>query len=221
MSGGKEPTPRRGEGPLEWLLRTVRLTRAERRARLLRFVDEQNLYTRERLTMGRCSYGDPVLATFPGDTACARIGSFTSIGPDVVLMDGGDHRLDWVSTYPFRARLELPGAYEDGHPRSRGDVEIGSDVWIGRGARVRSGITVGDGAVIGAYSVVTRDVRPYAVVAGNPAREVRRRFSDEQVEALQRIAWWNWPMEEITKAIPALCSPEIDAFIAAHAAGPS
>jgi acetyltransferase-like isoleucine patch superfamily enzyme len=191
----------------------------DRRGRLAERAVEEHLYSSERLSMGRCSYGDPLVATFPGDTAHVRVGAFCSIGPDVILMDGGDHRIDWVSTFPFRAYLDLPGAYEDGHPRSRGDIEIGNDVWIGRGARVRSGVRIGDGAVIGAYSVVTRDVRPYAVAVGAPAREVRRRFSDEQVAALQQIAWWEWPMEAIERSVGSLCSDDLDAFIRDHPPG--
>jgi len=191
----------------------------ERRVRLADDAVEQHLYSSERLTMGRCSYGDPLVATFPGDTACVRVGAFSSIGPDVILMDGGDHRVDWISTFPFRAVLDLPGAYQDGHPLSHGDIEIGNDVWIGRGARVRSGVSIGDGAVIGGYAVVTRDVRPYAIVAGVPARELRRRFSEEQVAALERIAWWLWPMEEIERHVPQLCSADIDAFIREHLPG--
>lgn len=193
-----------------------RLLGASRRRRREQQALDALLYSDERLSIGRNSYGDPRVATFPGDTASVRIGAFCSIGPDVVLMDGGDHRTDWVSTFPFRAALGLPGAYEDGHPRSRGDIEIGNDVWIGRGARVRSGVRVGDGAVIGAYAVVTRDVRPYAIVAGVPAREVNRRFTDEQVQALLQIAWWDWPVERIVRCVPQLCSDAIDAFIEEH-----
>lgn len=175
-------------------------------------------FTTERLTMGPHSYGDPIIPTFPGDTARVRVGAFVSIALDVVLLDGGNHRTDWVSTYPFRARFDLPDAYADGHPRVKGDVVIGNDVWIGRGARVLSGVTVGDGAAIAGYSVVTKDVRPYAIVAGNPAREIRRRFSDEQIEALLRIAWWDWPLEKVLGAVPQLCSERVEEFIAEHLA---
>jgi acetyltransferase-like isoleucine patch superfamily enzyme len=185
-------------------------------AGLARHQLEQQMYSSERLSMGRHSYGDPRVASFPGDTAQVRIGAFTSIGPEVILMDGGDHRTDWVTTFPLRAVLGLPGAYEDGHPRSRGDIEIGNDVWIGRGARVRSGVSIGDGAVVGAYALVTHDVRPYAVVAGVPARELRRRFDDEQVQALLRIAWWQWPIDAIERRVDDLCSENVDAFIREH-----
>jgi acetyltransferase-like isoleucine patch superfamily enzyme len=184
-----------------------------RRAALERYRLERIAYTTERLQMGTGSYGDPLIPTYPGDTSWVRVGNFVSIALDVVLGDGGDHRIDWVSTYPFRARYGMEGAYADGHPRNRGDIVIGSDVWIGRGARVRCGVTVGDGAVIGSYSVVTRDVRPYAIVTGLPATEVRRRFSDEQVEALRRIAWWDWPLEEVLERVPRLCSDDVDEFI--------
>lgn len=192
------------------------MRRAERALRLRRHRQNQEAYSTARLQMGRNSYGDPLIPTYPGDTARVVIGDFVSIALDVVLMDGGDHRIDWISTYPFRAMFDLPGAYADGHPRPKGDLLIGNDVWIGRGARVLSGLTIGDGAAIAGYSVVTKDVRPYAIVAGNPAREIRRRFSDEQVRELLEIAWWRWPLERILETVPELCSENVDAFIRAH-----
>jgi chloramphenicol O-acetyltransferase type B len=187
----------------------------ERRWALLRYAE----FKTEPLTRGRCSYGEPLIARFPvegGQTEDVYVGSFVSIGADVVLQDGGSHRTDWVTTFPLRACLGLPGAYEDGHPRSKGNTVIGHDVWIGRGARVLSGITIGDGAVIGAYSVVTKDVAPYTIVGGNPAREIRKRFSDEQIAALLSIEWWSWPMEKILECVSQLSDPDIDGFIARH-----
>jgi len=188
----------------------------ERLQALIRYHEQRLAYDRSRMTMGRASYGEPLVATFPGDTARVDVGSFTAIALDVVLMAGGDHRVDWVTTFPLRACLGLPGAFADGNPFSRGDIKIGNDVWIGRGARVLSGVTVGDGAVIGGYSVVAKDVRPYAIVVGNPAREIRRRFTDAQIELLQAIAWWDWPMEKIVACVHELCDPDIDGFIAHH-----
>ncbi|MGK2947052.1 MAG: CatB-related O-acetyltransferase [Acidimicrobiales bacterium] len=165
------------------------------------------------LSMGDYSYATPLVQVFPGDKARARVGRFTSMGPGVQLFVGGAHPTDWVTTYPLRAGFYLPGAFEDGNPTSNGDVEIGSDCWLASEAMVLSGVTIGDGAVVGARAVVTSDVRPYAIVAGNPAREVRRRFSDEQVDALLRIAWWNWPIDQVLEHVALLSNPDIDGFI--------
>lgn len=139
--------------------------------------------------MGRHSYGSPLVVMFPGETCRVDIGAFTSIADDVEIVPGGNHPLQWVSTFPFRAMWDLPGAHADGHPASKGDVVIGNDVWIGRGARILSGVTIGDGAVVGAYSVVTRAVAPYAIVAGAPAREVGFRSPAEVREALLVLRW--------------------------------
>ena len=170
------------------------------------------------LTMGRFSYGRPTISRFAGDTAKVNIGSFVSIAPDVEFIPGGMHRVDWVSTFPFRYAFDLPGSLTDGHPASRGDIVVGHDVWIATGARILSGVTIGNGAVIGAGAQVASDVRPYAIVVGNPAREVRRRFSDERVDALEEIAWWDWPTEQIREAVDLLCSEDVDALIRRGAA---
>jgi acetyltransferase-like isoleucine patch superfamily enzyme len=163
--------------------------------------------------MGRYTIASPKVRTFVGDSSRVFIGSFSLIGEGVELIPGGMHRVDWVSTYPFRWIFRLPGALEDGHPTSKGDIVIGNDVWIGTGACILSGVTIGNGAVVGAGAVVASDVRPYALVVGNPAREVSRRFTDEQVEALQRIAWWDWPVEAILQRVDLLCGPDVDALI--------
>lgn len=175
----------------------------------------------EHLTMGRCSYVDPAVIAYEGDTAMAHVGAFASIADEVVLIVGGNHRVDWVSTFPFRAIFGMSGAFQDGHPTTKGDIVIGNDVWIGRGATVLSGVHVANGAVIGAKAVVTQDVRPFAIVVGNPAREVRRRFTDAQVDALERISWWDWPMVKIRDAVPMLSDGAIDDFIARFDPGPA
>lgn len=165
------------------------------------------------LTMGPHSYGSPRVRVYAGSTARVHVGAFCSIGSDVEFLTGGYHHPEWVSTYPFRIRLGLSGAFEDGQPATRGDIVVGNDVWIARGARILSGVTIGDGAVVGAYAVVADDVRPYAVVVGNPAREVRRRFDDARVEALISSRWWDWPLERIVTLVPLLSSPDVDAFL--------
>jgi acetyltransferase-like isoleucine patch superfamily enzyme len=170
------------------------------------------------VTMGQHTYGTPKIRVW-GDSAGhllggrVAIGSFVSIASDVEIFTGGEHRIDWVTTYPLRIVFGLPGAYTDGHPASKGDVVIGNDVWIGSGVRIMSGVTVGDGAVIAAGALVTNDVRPYAVVGGVPAREVRRRFSDDDIDALLAIRWWDWTDAEIVNRVDLLCGTCIHEFL--------
>lgn len=168
------------------------------------------------LQMAEHSYGWPTVHVYPGPAGRIRVGNFTSIAADVDFFTGGEHNPDWVSTFPFRIRFGLPGAYEDGQPSTRGDVEIGNDVWIGRGATILSGVSVGHGAIVAADATVAKDVRPYAVVAGNPGKEIGRRFSDEQVEELLEVAWWDWPLDDVLAAVPLLSAGDVDAFLAAH-----
>jgi acetyltransferase-like isoleucine patch superfamily enzyme len=166
-----------------------------------------------RVEVGRHRAGPaPQIHVFRADPTRVRIGSFVGMAKGVEIVAGGNHPTDWVTTYPLREDFGLPGAYE-GIPATRGDVIIENDVWIGRQAVILSGVHVGDGAVIGAHAVVTRDVRPYTVVVGNPAREVRQRFPDDRIDALRRIAWWNWPLDEIVEHAALLAGPDVDRFI--------
>jgi acetyltransferase-like isoleucine patch superfamily enzyme len=161
--------------------------------------------------IGEGTYGDPVVLAWNEGTTL-RIGRYCSIAKGVTIALGGEHRLDWVTTYPFSA-IAPEAAAIAGHPRSKGDVVIGNDVWIGREALILSGVTIGNGAVIGARSVVARDVAPYSIVAGNPGRAVRSRFDERTIEQLEAIRWWDWPREKITEALPLLLSPRLDAFL--------
>jgi acetyltransferase-like isoleucine patch superfamily enzyme len=133
-----------------------------------------------------------------------RIGNYTSIGYVRVFLSG-EHRKDWVTTYPFRTLNGLPGAGEEN--LSRGDVEIGNDCWVCIESTVLSGVTIGDGAVVGACSVVTKDVPPYAIVAGNPARVVGQRFDDDTVAWLLDLKWWDWPEDKIMASLDFLSAP--------------
>jgi len=162
------------------------------------------------LTMGRRSYGAPELLVFAGDPTRVRVGSFCSIAFGVRFVCGGNHRTDWVTTFP------LDGALERGHPTSRGDIVIGHDVWIGAYATVLSGVTIGHGAVVGAGSVVTRDVDPYGVVVGNPAHLVRHRFDPDIVEALLRIGWWDWSDAQVDASVDQLLSGDVTGFVRRH-----
>ena len=190
-------------------------------ARLLRLFDDfyqahrdDKARSASHFSLGRHSYGSPRLIRNESDTARVRIGAFCSIAPEVSFLLGGNHRPQCVSTFPFRTRLGLPNPAQEGSQASKGDIVVGNDVWIGHGAFILSGVTIGDGAVIGAKAVVASDVRPYAIVVGNPAREIRRRFTDRQVVALLAIAWWNWPLETIRQEVSSLGGPAIDDFIA-------
>lgn len=170
-----------------------------------------------RISVGRYTYGSPRLKLW-AEHERIEIGSFCSISEDVVILGGGEHRLDWVTTYPLRIALNSPGAGHDGHPHTKGPTVIGHDVWIGHGALVLSGVTIGNGACIGAGAVVSRDVPPYAVVAGNPAKVIRTRYDELTVERLQTIGWWSWPIERIQAFESLLCGGDVEAFIAAATA---
>lgn len=165
-----------------------------------------------RIEVGRFTYGTPNFRIWASNERI-KIGAFCSIADDVTIFGGGEHRSDWVSTFPLRIAFGHALAERDGHPASKGPTCIGNDVWIGHGAVILSGVVIGDGAIIGAGSVVSRNVPPYAIVAGNPARFIRSRFSDVQIEALLEIAWWSWPVELIEDFVPILCDNNVALFI--------
>jgi acetyltransferase-like isoleucine patch superfamily enzyme len=167
----------------------------------------QALARRHGFEIGAYSYGRPKIR-FPETGRKLAIGRYCSIADQVEILLGGNHRTDWVSTYPFAA---FPGLWptagrEPAYHASRGDVIIGHDVWIGSGAMILSGVTVGSGAVIAARAVVSRDVPPYAIAAGNPAKVLRRRFDEATIGALLDAAWWDLPREEVAPLIPMLQS---------------
>lgn len=164
-----------------------------------------------QITIGAYSYGRPKVR-FPESGAKLTIGRYCSIADGIEIMLGGNHRTEWATTYPFPA---MSGLWPDaaglaGADVSRGDVVIGSDVWLGSQALILSGVGIGHGAVVAARAVVTRDVPPYAIVAGNPARIVRYRMSEERIAALLRSSWWLLPETEIRRLIPTLLSERIE-----------
>lgn len=163
------------------------------------------LATRHGFAIGAHSYGRPKVR-FPESGAKLAIGRFCSIADKVEILLGGNHRTDWVSTFPFAAFADVwPQARGlHGYHATRGDVTIGSDVWLGSGAMILSGVRIGHGAVVAAQAVVTRDVPPYAIVGGNPARQLRLRFDEATVAALLETSWWDLDDDQISGLLPLL-----------------
>lgn len=176
----------------------------------------KNLITNPKYEIGDYTYGHPRVYDW-GDGGVLKIGKYSCIAEGVNILLGGNHRHDWISTYPFYSIGEgyWPGAKTvGGHDRvSKGDVAIGNDVWIGLNTLIVSGVTIGDGAVIAAGSVITRDVPSYAIVGGNPAKVIKKRFTDWQIEGLLKLAWWNLPDAEVDKIIVDLCSGDIEKIV--------
>jgi virginiamycin A acetyltransferase len=146
------------------------------------------------------------------------IGRFCALGTGVrFLMNGANHRMDGPSTFPFPS---MGGSWADhfdlltGLP-NRGDTVVGHDVWFGYGATVLPGVRIGNGAIVGAGSVVTGDVPDYGIVGGNPARLLRIRYDARDVARLLDVAWWDWPLEHITAHVRTIMSGSVDDLVAA------
>ncbi len=173
--------------------------------------------THPQYQIGVGSYG-PIRVNDFGEGSTLTMGSWCSVAVGVQVMLGGNHRPDWVTTYPFPA-TESRLAHIVGHPQSHGDVHIGHDVWLGRESMIMSGVTIGDGAVVAAKALVTRDVAPYAIVGGSPAKMLRFRFDEETITRLLAIRWWDWPYERIVAAAPLMLDSDIGRFLDACEAG--
>lgn len=168
------------------------------------------------MSIGKHTYKIENLQIYYYDSgAKLYIGNFCSIASDIKIFLGGNHRHDWVTTYPFgHIHQDIFNNFNgEGHPRTKGDIIIGNDVWIGQTTTIMSGIKIGDGAVIANNSHIVKDVEPYSIVGGNPAKLIRYRFTTEQIDKLLRIKWWDWEDEKINKFTPLLCNNNIDDFI--------
>ena len=137
-----------------------------------------------------------------------EIGKYCSFADKITIIAGGEHDIDWVSNYPFIDRWHLKEYFHLKKPRFKGNIKIGNDVWIGHGTLILSGVNIMDGAVIGAGSVITKDVPPYAVVGGNPAKVIKYRFSENVINELLKIKWWDWEEEKIKKYVKDFTNPE-------------
>lgn len=158
-----------------------------------------------------------VLYHFPINRDRLIMGKFCSIACGAkFLFTSANHTQKSLSTYPFPIFFDewdldvedITSAWD-----RKGDIIIGNDVWIGYEAVIMSGVTIGDGAIIGARSVVTKDIPPYTIVGGVPARQIRRRFSDEIIAALLDLKWWDWPTEKIARKIEAIKNGDMKALV--------
>lgn len=150
------------------------------------------------------------LFDFSGDKLI--IGKFCMIASDVTfIMNGANHLSDAISTFPFAIfGDDWSNAMKGKEYPNKGDTIVKNDVWIGYGATIMPGVTIGDGAIIATKSVVTKDVEPYAIVGGNPAKEIRKRFSEDEIKELLEIQWWDWSIEKITENVHNLTGNKIE-----------
>jgi len=155
-----------------------------------------------------------VLYHYPINHERLVIGKFCSIACGAkFLFNSANHALGSLSTYPFPILFEewglpvedIPAAWDN-----KGDIVVGNDVWIGYEAVILAGVTIGDGAIIGTRAVVTKDVPPYTIVGGVPAKPIRKRFDEDTIARLLELRWWDWPEERIAQNIPAIQAGRLD-----------
>lgn len=161
--------------------------------------------------IGTPCYGLPIIR-YQHKNATLRIGSYCSIAKNVQIFIGGMHRKDWITTYPFPA-FEPIAQHIKNYSATNGNVAVGSDVWLCENSTILSGVSIGHGAIIANGAMVTKDVPPYAIVGGNPAKLIRWRFDEPTRNALLDIAWWDWPEDEVLSVVDQLCSENIADFL--------
>lgn len=166
------------------------------------------LYSMDNVQVGEFTYGNPTFFMCDDKTKVI-FGKFCSIADDVQILVGGEHRYDWCTTYPFNV-MKNDFSYIKGHPKSKGDIIIGNDVWLGVDSKILSGVHIGDGCVVAAGAVVTKDVAPYSIVGGVPAKVIGRRFDEQTIKRLEEIQWWNWDKGLIYDAVPLLQSDSLE-----------
>lgn len=183
----------------------------------------KNVITRPNIVVGAYTYYDDVEGAqhfekhvthhyeFLGDKLI--IGKFCAIAKGIeFVMNGANHRMGSVTTYPFNI---LGGGWEKSTPTLedlpfKGDTVVGNDVWIGQNATIMPGVHVGDGAIIAANTVVTKDIPAYHITGGNPCKIIRKRFDDTLIDYLLQLQWWDWPPKKIFDNLDALCSAKLD-----------
>ncbi|MFZ4773570.1 MAG: CatB-related O-acetyltransferase, partial [Chlamydiia bacterium] len=139
------------------------------------------------------------------------LGKFCAIAAETKFIMTGDHKLDAISTYPFPIfQHGWENSYNIADLPVKGDIIVGNDVWFGYDCLIKGGVTIGDGAIIATRAVVVKDVPPYAIVGGNPARILKMRFDEKTIERLLRISWWNWDIEKINRHLDLICHLDVD-----------
>lgn len=159
------------------------------------------------VTVGRFTYGHNQMRVRQwGEGASLTIGAFCSIAKGLTVVLGGNHRVDWATTFPFGHvfHKELGDTKIEGHPDTQGDITIGNDVWIGQNVTIMSGVEIGSGAVIAANATVVKNIAPYEIWGGNPAKKLKDRFEPDVAAALLDLAWWNLPVETVRTLAPLL-----------------
>ena len=142
------------------------------------------------------TYGAEKIEVFQwGEGATCKIGKYCSIADKIKVFLGGDHKVNWTSTFPHR---EQTG--------TKGDIIIGNDVWLSHGVTIMSGVTIGDGVIVAANSHVVKNVEPYTIVGGNPAKYIRHRFSGNIIDLLLQLKWWDLPDDAVKSMEDVLCS---------------
>ncbi len=196
--------------------------------------DRQTIYLKETITDPNIRVGDytmyndfvndprdfqknNVIYHYPINGDRLIIGRFCSIACGArFIFTSANHSLSSLSTYPFPLFFEEWGLDRTQVTRAwdnKGDIVVGNDVWIGYEAVIMSGITIGDGAIIGTRAVVTKDVPPYTIVGGVPAKPIRKRFPEETVSRLLELRWWDWPKERIARNLEAIQSGRLEALV--------
>ena len=173
-----------------------------------KFILDSPDYADKRITVGRYTYGKPEI-TLWSDSDHVQIGSFCSIAENVNIIAGGEHNCSWITSYPLKIAFGLVENNQDKIPYNKGPVIIENDVWIGQGVTILSGVKIENGAVIGADSLVTKDVKSYEIVGGNPAKHIKYRFESIIIDELLRIKWWDWNIKKILMNADILQSSDI------------
>lgn len=189
---------------------------------LKNFVKAQNIFVGDYTYFDDRRYGPDkfeeynVLYNYDFSKVKLIIGKFCAIAAETRFLMTGDHKLDAISTYPFPIfQNGWETAYNIADLPVKGDIIVGNDVWFGYDCLIKGGVTIGHGAIIASRAVVVKDVPPYAIVAGNPAKIVKMRFDDKTTGRLLQIAWWDWNIEKINRYLPLICNLDVDRLEAA------